>query len=170
MKAIEILKLIEQQDDDLPPLPSRAEIMKRKAEHQRLMAQKKEWDLRDQRQQKGRTHGDTVAHISHELEREKPDADGDPIYIEVECTISGNFVKGQRQTYYEPGYPDSFEDIYLEWAEPVDKNPEGGPLTMKEKLDIEKWFEESSTQDYAQQKLRDAYDGSGYDYEYDDRD
>lgn len=157
MKAIDLIKIYEDSNDEVPKLPSRTEIEAKKREHQKMMARRKEWDEREKN--KGKTRrGQHYATIYHELEREMLDADGDPIYIEVECTISGTYVKGYPQTYYEPGEPSGFEDVYLEWAEPIDPEPEGGPLTMKEKLALDQWFDEPKTQDYAQQALLDTYD------------
>jgi hypothetical protein len=155
-------------EDDLPPLPKRAEIEAKKARHKKVMSLRREWQKREENKNKNKhSRGSTIANIYHEIEREKKDTNGDPIYIEVECRISGNFVRGYAQSHYEPGEPSTFEDVYLEWAEPIEEDPEGGPLTMKEKIAIDDWFDTPKAQEYAIEALFNAYSPP---YDYSDRD
>lgn len=168
MRIGDLIKIFEDTDDNFPSPPSRREIEAKKAKHKRMMASRQEWQRREENKNKSKhSHGSTTANIYHEIEREKKDADGDPIYIEVELRISGNFARGYAQSHYEPGEPSTFEDVYLEWAEPIEKDPEGGPLTIKEKIAIDEWFDTSQAQKYAIQALFDAYSPA---YDYSDRD
>ena len=148
-------KICEQDEPDRPAMLDPKELLAKRLRFKRKASSEKEWALRERNKGKY-DRSRTYAHMLHEIEREKKDADGDPIYIEVDVTISGSYVKGSRGTYYEPGYPEGFEDITMDWAEPVEANPEGGPLTMNEKIDLDVWFDESRTQDYAQEALLDT--------------
>lgn len=156
MKALEILsKLTEQENNEGPSLGPHSRNLPQTERHRKMINSRNEWLKREQRRKKF-DPSRSYAHVFTEIQRQYPDQDGEPIYIEVDCTISGSYVKGYSATRYEPGESDHFEDIYLEWAEPVENNPEGGPLTMQEKVQIDQWFDTNDAQDYAQQELLDT--------------
>lgn len=154
MKAIDFIKLSEETDNSIPPPPSVDELKKQKSQHLRLRHNIKQWEVRAKEKNK---HSPirSYAYIIHEFTRLFNDEHDDPIEIEVELTVSGVWSKGYKGSQYEPGIPAGYDDIYLEWAEPVESNPPGGPLTMNEKLKIEEWFDSIQGQDIAYQALED---------------
>lgn len=151
-------KFNEQNDNKIPLPPSRAEIEKDKQELKQRHASAAAWEERERNRGKSSGRGRSHAVMLHEITRQFPDADGNFFEIEVELSISGVYNKGYRGSQYEPAEPAHYDDIYLEWAEPIEQDPEGGPLTMKEKIDIEMWFDSRDGQDYAHEALAEQND------------
>lgn len=159
-----LLRLLEQDGESPPGPPARPapptkdDIKKREAEKRWRKDVKARWERR--KAQKGRSSGgrNTVTATIYHEEFERPgmkDQYGDPILIEIELDISGTYHPGSSGSYYEPSESPSIEDIDLDWAEPVDKEPEGGPLTFRDLVAIEEWFETDKTQEYAHNALMD---------------
>lgn len=159
-----LARLLEQSDEDVPAQPARPapptsdEIKKRAAEKKWRQDVKARWERR--KALKGRSPGgrNTVTATLYYEEFERPgmkDEYGDPIFIEIEVDVSGKYYPGSSGSYYDPPESATIEDIEMDWAEPVSKDPEGGPLTFRDLVAIEEWFESDEIQEYAADKLLD---------------
>jgi len=146
--------IFEQTDVSIPPPPLATEIIKQKVQHRRQRGYLQQWEIRAKEKNK-HVPGRSYAYIIHEFTRSIEDEYGDPIDIEVKLTISGLRSKGYKGSQYEPSIPPGYDDIYLEWVEPVESNPPGGPLTINDRLKIEEWFDSVEGQDEAYQALED---------------
>lgn len=144
-----IQKLFESDDDDINDIRS---MKKRVRNRKRLNDIVKRIQAREANPPK-LERGYIVTNLYHEIERSMKDADGELIYIEVEIEISGHYYKGSRGGRYEPPEPSTFEDLNIISVTIPQLNPEGGPLTLTEKVKIEQWFESEDGRDAAIEAL-----------------
>lgn len=140
-----VKNLFESIDDDLEDIRAMKQRAKNRKNIENIVKRIQDREANPPKSSRSYTH----ANLYHEIERSMKDADGDLIYIEVEIEISGHYVPGYKGNSYEPPEPDGFEDITIQNVSILDLNPEGGPLTLTEKVKIEQWFDSEDGQESA---------------------
>ena len=138
-----------EQEDDMP------DMQRRLAQRREINGLIKHIQQREQSKKRYHSHR-TYANMEYELERNVRDGDDDLIYIMVNIEISGEYSKGYKGSRYDPPEPATYNDIAVESLKTQDLNPEGGPLTMSEKIKIEKWVDNEDGQQYAIDALLEA--------------
>ena len=149
----DLLARLLEQDDAGPVKPTRTDLEKLVAQRRWKQHAKALWAKRDAG---GLTNDSrrTYTRMYHEFERiGVTDDHGDPIYVDIEIGISGEYYGGSRGSYYDPPDPPDINDIEMEYARIDSPNPEGGPLNFMEKLALDDWFEQRPAQDRAYDAL-----------------
>lgn len=147
--------------DHGPRVPYKKEPV-RQPDDKRENEVKARWEHRRKLQTSWERRRKNVEGTIYNDEFERPgltDEYGDPIYIEIKVSISGLYRKGDPGSYYDPPEPAAVEDIEMDWAEPTDPEPEGGPLRIEDLVALEDWFETEETQARAEEILLDEVGG-----------
>lgn len=142
-----VARLLLESAGDMPPAPDPKALKRAKQEKLWRKAVRDRWEKRRQRQGHNSGPVSTTFVIDEFARPGMKDQYGDPVLIEIRLDVSGTYRKGQKATYWDPGEPENIEDLELDWAEPVEKDPEGGPLTFRDLLAIEELFEEDELQE-----------------------
>jgi hypothetical protein len=151
-----IKKLFEQEEEDLPNPPSRAEIKKQQRQRDTISAIYSDW--KNRQPPKNLPIGKYIRGIYHSrfgwtIARSTPDEAGEHQEIDIMVYVSGEpeeemDYSGDRHTSWS---------VSLDWAEVDSPDPNEPALTLKEKVALQLEFDavNSSLYDHAVQSLFD---------------
>ena len=160
MRLTDIAQTIHEEDENLPQPPSREELKKRQLYRGNVQKIINAWNQRERDHGK-HIRGLTYAEFGWTITRSFPDEDGELFDIDIIIEVSGEYEKGSPGGFYEPPYPAGYHGIEIVWAKIDSKDPNDPPLTMEEKINLEKEFDQRNSRlhDAAEQALLDEGGG-----------